>query len=167
MAELWPLRPVHTSAVVFFAFLVACTDLYWRLIGAASHARARCGAEISPGSCSGAIIVHRHGSNRLFAGHQTQSKGICRAGMVWIVADGVWVAVFAGFSHVLSTQGAAHLCANWFFLSFIVTVAHAASVSNGLPCRCLLLGSKSYSAFSAFKDALTQWWYGHNAVGFF
>jgi cytochrome c oxidase cbb3-type subunit 1 len=30
-----------------------------------------------------------------------------------------------------------------------------------------LLGSKSYSAFSGVQDALTQWWYGHNAVGFF
>ena len=29
------------------------------------------------------------------------------------------------------------------------------------------LGSKSYSAFSGVQDALTQWWYGHNAVGFF
>jgi len=56
--------------------------------------------------------------------------------------------------------------ANWFFLSFIVTVAMLHLVNNAaVPVS--LLGVKSYSAFAGVQDALTQWWYGHNAVGFF
>ncbi len=56
--------------------------------------------------------------------------------------------------------------ANWFYLAFIVTIALLHVVNNlGVPVS--LLGSKSYSLFSGVQDALTQWWYGHNAVGFF
>ncbi|HEY6829909.1 MAG TPA: cbb3-type cytochrome c oxidase subunit I, partial [Gemmatimonadaceae bacterium] len=40
-------------------------------------------------------------------------------------------------------------------------------VVNNLSMPASFLGSKSYSAFSGVQDALTQWWYGHNAVGFF
>ncbi|WP_427149923.1 cbb3-type cytochrome c oxidase subunit I, partial [Rhizobium leguminosarum] len=56
--------------------------------------------------------------------------------------------------------------ANWFYLSFIVTIAML-HVVNNLAVPASFLGSKSYSAFSGVQDALTQWWYGHNAVGFF
>jgi cytochrome c oxidase cbb3-type subunit 1 len=56
--------------------------------------------------------------------------------------------------------------ANWFYLAFIVTIAML-HVVNNLSVPVSLLGSKSYSVFSGVQDALTQWWYGHNAVGFF
>ncbi len=56
--------------------------------------------------------------------------------------------------------------ANWFYLAFIVTIAML-HVVNNLAVPVSFLGSKSYSAFSGVQDALTQWWYGHNAVGFF
>ena len=56
--------------------------------------------------------------------------------------------------------------ANWFYLGFIVTIAMLHIVNN-LAVPVSFLGVKSYSAFSGVQDALTQWWYGHNAVGFF
>jgi cytochrome c oxidase cbb3-type subunit 1 len=56
--------------------------------------------------------------------------------------------------------------ANWFYLSFIVTIAMLHIVNN-LSIPVSFFGSKSYSVFSGVQDALTQWWYGHNAVGFF
>jgi len=56
--------------------------------------------------------------------------------------------------------------ANWFFLAFIVTIAML-HVVNNLAVPVSFLGTKSYSAFSGVQDAMTQWWYGHNAVGFF
>jgi len=56
--------------------------------------------------------------------------------------------------------------ANWFYLSFIVTIAMLHIVNN-LAIPVSLAGSKSYSLFGGVQDALTQWWYGHNAVGFF
>ena len=56
--------------------------------------------------------------------------------------------------------------ANWFYLGFIITVAML-HVVNNISMPVSLVGSKSYSAFAGVQDALTQWWYGHNAVGFF
>ncbi len=54
--------------------------------------------------------------------------------------------------------------ANWFFGGFIVTVAVLHIVNSvGLPVNML----KSYSAYAGVQDAMIQWWYGHNAVGFF
>jgi len=56
--------------------------------------------------------------------------------------------------------------ANWFYLAFIVTVALLHLVNNAaVPVG--LLEARSYSAFGGVQDALVQWWYGHNAVGFF
>ena len=56
--------------------------------------------------------------------------------------------------------------ANWFLLAFIVTVAVLHLVNNAaIPVS--IYTAKSYSAYSGVQDALVQWWYGHNAVGFF
>ena len=56
--------------------------------------------------------------------------------------------------------------ANWFYLAFIVTIALLHIVNNiSLPAS--LAGAKSFSVFSGVQSALIQWWYGHNAVGFF
>jgi cytochrome c oxidase cbb3-type subunit 1 len=56
--------------------------------------------------------------------------------------------------------------ANWFYLAFIVTIAMLHIVNNAaIPVS--LAGSKSYVAWAGVQDAMIQWWYGHNAVGFF
>ncbi len=79
----------------------------------------------------------------------------------------VWVAYLAVFVGTIVKRSEPHIyVANWFYLSFIITVAML-HVVNNLAIPVSLLGSKSYSAFSGVQDALTQWWYGHNAVGFF
>ncbi|RLQ87152.1 cytochrome-c oxidase, cbb3-type subunit I [Notoacmeibacter ruber] len=79
----------------------------------------------------------------------------------------VWVAYLVVFVGTLVKRKEPHIyVANWFYLSFIVTVAML-HVVNGLTMPVSFLGAKSYSAFSGVQDALTQWWYGHNAVGFF
>src|SRR5690606_36673707 len=56
--------------------------------------------------------------------------------------------------------------ANWFNLSFIVTIAML-HIVNYLAIPVSVFGSKSVQLFSGVQDAMTQWWYGHNAVGFF
>jgi cytochrome c oxidase cbb3-type subunit I len=56
--------------------------------------------------------------------------------------------------------------ANWFYLAFIVTVA-VLHIVNNLAVPVSFFGVKSYSLLAGVQDALTQWWYGHNAVGFF
>ncbi|MCB2013706.1 MAG: cytochrome-c oxidase, cbb3-type subunit I [Sphingobium sp.] len=84
---------------------------------------------------------------------------------LWLTV--VWVSYLAVFVGTIVKRKEPHIyVANWFFLSFILTVAMLHLVNN-LSMPVSLLGSKSYAAFSGVQDALTQWWYGHNAVGFF
>ena len=79
----------------------------------------------------------------------------------------VWVAYLVVFGATILRRSEPHIyVANWFYLSFILTIAMLHIVNN-LSMPVSLLGSKSYSAFAGVQDALTQWWYGHNAVGFF
>ncbi|MEZ9417895.1 cbb3-type cytochrome c oxidase subunit I, partial [Vibrio sp. 10N.286.49.E1] len=53
--------------------------------------------------------------------------------------------------------------ANWFFAAFIIVVAMIFIVNNlALPVSAM----KSYSVFAGAQDAIVQWWWGHNAVGF-
>ncbi|MBZ6379636.1 cytochrome-c oxidase, cbb3-type subunit I [Pacificimonas flava] len=79
----------------------------------------------------------------------------------------VWVAYAVVFIGTIVKRSEPHIyVANWFYLAFILTIAMLHIVNN-LTMPVSLLGSKSYSAFAGVQDALTQWWYGHNAVGFF
>ncbi|ODU20154.1 MAG: cytochrome-c oxidase, cbb3-type subunit I [Sphingomonas sp. SCN 67-18] len=84
---------------------------------------------------------------------------------IWLTI--VWVAYFAVFVGTLLKRNEPHIyVANWFYLSFIITIAMLHIVNN-LAVPVSWTGSKSYSAFAGVQDALTQWWYGHNAVAFF
>ncbi len=84
---------------------------------------------------------------------------------LWLTV--VWVAYLIVFLGTLIKRSEPHIyVANWFYLAFIVTVAMLHLVNNAaVPVS--LLGIKSYSAAAGVQDALIQWWYGHNAVGFF
>jgi cytochrome c oxidase cbb3-type subunit I len=79
----------------------------------------------------------------------------------------VWLAYLAVFVGTLLRRHEPHIyVANWFYLAFIITVAML-HVVNNLAIPVSFFGSRSYSAFAGVQDAMTQWWYGHNAVGFF
>jgi len=79
----------------------------------------------------------------------------------------VWLAYLAVFVGTIVKRSEPHIyVANWFYLAFIVTVALLHAVNN-LDMPVSLLGSKSYPLFGGVQGALVQWWYGHNAVGFF
>ena len=84
---------------------------------------------------------------------------------LWLTV--VWVSYLAVFVGTIVRRREPHIyVANWFYLAFIITVAMLHLVNN-LSMPATIFGSKSYSAFAGVQDALTQWWYGHNAVGFF
>ncbi|MGF9565146.1 cytochrome-c oxidase, cbb3-type subunit I [Neorhizobium sp. JUb45] len=84
---------------------------------------------------------------------------------IWLTI--VWVAYLLVFLGTILKRKEPHIyVANWFYLAFIVTIAMLHIVNN-LAVPVSFLGVKSYSAFAGVQDALTQWWYGHNAVGFF
>jgi cytochrome c oxidase cbb3-type subunit I len=79
----------------------------------------------------------------------------------------VWVAYLVVFVGTLIKRSEPHIyVANWFYLSFILTVAMLHLVNNAnLPISPF--GSRSYPVWAGVQGALVQWWYGHNAVGFF
>lgn len=77
----------------------------------------------------------------------------------------VWVAYAVVFFGTLVKRKVQHIyVANWFYGAFIVAVAVLHIVNSAAVPVTLL---KSYSAYSGVQDAMVQWWYGHNAVGFF
>ncbi len=84
---------------------------------------------------------------------------------LWLTV--VWVAYLVVFMMTVIKRKEPHLyVANWFFLAFIVTVA-VLHLGNALALPSSIVGTKSYSAFAGVQSAMIQWWYGHNAVGFF
>ncbi|MEJ5977364.1 cytochrome-c oxidase, cbb3-type subunit I [Novosphingobium sp. PS1R-30] len=79
----------------------------------------------------------------------------------------VWLAYLAVFVGTIVRRAEPHIyVANWFYLGFIITVAML-HVVNNLDMPVSLVGSKSYPLWAGVQGALVQWWYGHNAVGFF
>src|SRR5690606_9100560 len=77
----------------------------------------------------------------------------------------VWVAYAIVFFGTIAKRRVKHIyVANWFFGSYILTIA-ILHIFNNLELPVSLW--KSYSAYAGVQDAMVQWWYGHNAVGFF
>ena len=79
----------------------------------------------------------------------------------------VWVSYLAVFVGTLVKRTEPHIyVANWFYLSFIITVA-LLHIVNNLNLPISIVGSRSYPVWAGVQGALVEWWYGHNAVGFF
>jgi cytochrome c oxidase cbb3-type subunit 1 len=84
---------------------------------------------------------------------------------LWLTV--VWVAYLLVFLGTLWKRKEPHIyVANWFYLAFIVTIAML-HVVNNLAVPTSAFATTSYPLFGGVQNALTQWWYGHNAVGFF
>jgi cytochrome c oxidase cbb3-type subunit 1 len=96
----------------------------------------------------------------------TQSKEY--AELEWpvdILIAVVWVSYAIVFFGTLAKRKTPHIyVANWFFAAFIITVA-VLHIGNAMALPVSL--TKSYSVYAGVQDAMVQWWYGHNAVGFF
>ena len=77
----------------------------------------------------------------------------------------VWVAYAVVFFGTIVKRRVSHIyVANWFYAAFILTIALLHIVNNlSLPVTM----TKSYEVYTGAVDAMVQWWYGHNAVGFF
>ena len=77
----------------------------------------------------------------------------------------VWVAYAVLFFGTIAKRRVKHIyVANWFYGAYIIAVALLHIVNNiAMPAGMM----KSYSAYTGAVDAMVQWWYGHNAVGFF
>ena len=77
----------------------------------------------------------------------------------------VWLSYTFNFIMTLATRKTSHIyVSNWFFLSMMVMVTYLHVVNSmAIPVSAF----KSYSIFSGVQDAMIQWWWGHNAVGFY
>lgn len=79
----------------------------------------------------------------------------------------VWVAYAVVFFGTIAQRKIKHIyVANWFYGAFIITIAML-HIFNSAALPVSWFGWKSYSAYAGVQDAMVQWWYGHNAVGFF
>ena len=160
------LRPVHTSAVIF-AFggnALMVTSFY--VVQRTCHARLAGGvwAWFVFWGYQLFIVLAATG----YVSGITQSKEYAEPEWyidIWLTI--IWVAYLLVFLGTLWKRKIKHIyVANWFYLAFIVTVAML-HIINNLSVPIGLTEHKSYSLFSGVQDAMTQWWYGHNAVGFF
>jgi cytochrome c oxidase cbb3-type subunit 1 len=96
----------------------------------------------------------------------TQSKEY--AELEWpidLLIAAVWISYGIVFFGTIVKRRIPHIyVANWFFGAFIITIAILHIFNNlSLPVSA----TKSYSVYTGAVDAMVQWWYGHNAVGFF
>ena len=161
------LRPVHTSAAIF-AFGGSA------LLGTSMYVVQR--------TCRARLFGGEALANFVFWGYQffivmaalsyvmgfSQGKEYAEPEWhidLWLTV--VWVCYLLIFLGTILKRNEPHIyVANWFFLAFIVTIAVLHLVNNAaIPIS--MYSAKSYSAYSGVQDALVQWWYGHNAVGFF
>jgi cytochrome c oxidase cbb3-type subunit 1 len=160
------LRPLHTSAVIF-AFggnALMCTSFY--IVQRTTGARLALGNAAWFVFWGYQLFIVLAATGYLLG--VTQSKEYAEPEWyidLWLTV--VWVVYLAVFVGTLLKRKEPHIyVANWFFLSFIITVA-LLHVVNNLAIPVSFLGSKSYPVFAGVQGALVQWWYGHNAVGFF
>ncbi len=160
------LRPVHTSAVIFAfggnvllatSFHVVQRTCRTRLAGRITPWFVFWGYQLF-------IVLAASG----YVLGITQSKEYAEPEWyvdLWLTL--VWVCYLLVFMATLARRREPHIyVANWFYLAFIVTIAMLHLINNAaLPIS--FFGPKSYIVWAGVQDALTQWWYGHNAVGFF
>jgi cytochrome c oxidase cbb3-type subunit I/II len=158
------LRPLHTNAVIFaFVGNMVFAGIYYstqRLVRARlpSDVLARLHFWLWQAIILAAAITLPLG--------YTQGKEY--AELEWPIDLAItitWVIFAVNFFWTLARRREKHLyVALWFYIATIVTVA-VLHIVNSLAVPISPL--KSYSIFGGAKDALVQWWYGHNAVAFF
>lgn len=157
------LRPLHTNAVIFAFGTSALFATSYYVVQRTCQTRLF-GGPLVPFTFWGwqAIIVSA--AITLPLGY---TSGKEYAELEWpidIAIAAVWVAYAVVFFGTLVKRKTSHIyVANWFFGAFIITVAVLHIVNSmALPVSM----GKSYSIYAGAVDAMVQWWYGHNAVGF-
>ncbi|GGG48414.1 cytochrome c oxidase, cbb3-type subunit I [Chelatococcus composti] len=160
------LRPVHTSGVIFGFGGNALIATSFHVLQRTSRARL-------PDQFSPWFVLIGYNLFCLLAASGyllgiTQSKEYAEPEWyadLWLVV--VWVVYFSIYLRTLMRRQEPHIyVANWYYMAFILVVA-ILHIVNNLAVPISFGSAKSYSAFAGVQDAMTQWWYGHNAVAFF
>jgi len=160
------IRPVHTSGVIFGFGGNA-------LIATSFHVLQRTARARLPDQFSPWFVLLGYNLFCVIAASGylmgiTQSKEYAEPEWyadIWLVV--VWVVYFLIYIRTLRRRKEPHIyVANWYYMAFILVVA-VLHIVNNLAVPVSWGHAKSYSLFSGVQDAMTQWWYGHNAVAFF
>ncbi|GDY26035.1 MULTISPECIES: cytochrome-c oxidase, cbb3-type subunit I [unclassified Agarivorans] len=157
------LRPLHTNAVIF-AFgtsaLMACS---FYVVQRTCQTRLF-GGPLASFVFWGWNLIIVSAAITLPMGFTTSKEYAELEWPIGIAIAVVWVAYGIAFFGTIVKRKTSHIyVANWFFGAFIITVAVLHIVNNAaIP----LTMTKSYSIYAGAVDAMVQWWYGHNAVGF-
>ncbi len=160
------LRPVHTSAVIFGFGGCALFATSYYVVQRTSQVRlwGTGLANFTFWGWNGGVLLAAIG----YVLGYTQGREY--AEIIWpldIAIVFVWVAYFTVYAMTLRNRKQPHIyVANWFYMAFILAVA-ILHIFNNLAVPVSWTSLHSYSLQSGMQDAMTQWWYGHNAVGFF
>ena len=158
------LRPLHTNAVIFAFGGCALFATSYYVVQRTCHARLFSNA-LAAFTFWGWQLVIVLAAVTLPLGF---TSGKEYAELEWpidILITLVWVSYAVVFFGTIMKRKIPHIyVANWFFGAFIITVAVLHLVNSAAIPVSL---TKSYSAYAGANDANVQWWYGHNAVGFF
>ncbi len=158
------LRPLHTNAVIFAFGGSALFATSYYAVQRTCHVRLF-GGPLAAFTFWGWQVIILAAAITLPLGLTTGKEYAELEWPIDILIAVVWVSYAIVFFGTLATRKVKHIyVANWFFGAFILTIAvlhivNSAEVPAGL--------FKSYSAYAGVQDAMVQWWYGHNAVGFF
>ncbi len=158
------LRPLHTNAVIFAFGGSALFATSYYIVQRTCHTPLFA-PKLASFTFWGWQLIIVLAAITLPLGY-TQGKEY--AELIWpidLLIAVVWVVYGIVFFGTLVKRKVAHIyVANWFYSAFIITVAVLHIVNNlAIPVSLTM----SYPVFSGATDAMTQWWYGHNAVGFF
>jgi len=158
------LRPLHTNAVVFAFGGCALFASSYYVVQRTCHVRLFCG-KLAAFTFWGWQAVIVLAAVTLPLGITTTKEYAELEWPIDLLIAVVWVAYAVVFLGTIVKRRVKHIyVANWFFAAFIITVAMLHIVNSAaLPVSLW----KSYSAYAGVQDAMVQWWYGHNAVGFF
>jgi len=158
------LRPLHTNAVIFaFGGCALFATSYW-CVQRTSHTRLW-GGPLVPFTFWGWQIIILLAAVTLPLGITTGKEYAELEWPIDILITLVWVSYALVFFGTVATRKVSHIyVANWFFGAFIIAVA-LLHIVNSMEMPISL--TKSYSMYAGVQDAMIQWWYGHNAVGFF
>ncbi len=158
------LRPLHTNAVIFAFGGCALFATSYYVVQRTCQVRLF-GEKLAAFTFWGWQLVIVAAAVSLPLGITTSKEYAELEWPIDILIAVVWVAYAVVFIGTIAKRRVKHIyVANWFFMSFILAVAMLHIVNSlALPAGWL----KSYSAYAGVQDAMVQWWYGHNAVGFF
>ena len=159
------LRPLHTNAVIFAFGGSALFASSYYIVQRTCHVRLFGGDQLAAFTFWGWQTIIVLAAITLPMGLTTGKEYAELEWPIDLMIAVVWVAYAVVFLGTLVKRRVSHIyVANWFFAAFIITVAVLHIVNSAeIPLSLF----KSYSIYAGTVDAMVQWWYGHNAVGFF